>query len=331
MKAHNLAPYLQRFFTERLVNQLRASPNTIASYRDTFRLLLQFASGRLDRAPTQLRVEDVDVDLVALFLADIETTRGNSARSRNTRLSGIRSFFRYLAANEPQLLHHCQRLLAMPAKRHDKRTIDYLTLAEIEAVIATPDQSTWYGRRDRVMLVVALQTGLRVSELINLARGDVVLGAGAHVRCMGKGRKERSTPLRKDCVKVLRAWLAESGGSQKDPLFVSNRGEQLSRDAVEHLVRKHVLAAARQCPSLKKKRVTPHVLRHSAAMQLLQNGVDRTVIALWLGHESVETTQMYIHADIKLKEKAMARTRPGEPAARRYRPGDKLIAFLEAL
>ena len=331
MKAHNLAPYLQRFFTERLVNQLRASPNTIASYRDTFRLLLQFASGRLDRAPTQLRVEDVDVDLVALFLADIETTRGNSARSRNTRLSGIRSFFGYLAANEPQLLHHCQRVLAMPAKRHDKRTIDYLIRAEIDAVIAAPDQSTWYGRRDRAMLVLALQTGLRVSELINLARGDVVLGAGAHVRCMGKGRKERSTPLRKDCVKVLRAWLSERGGSQKDPLFVSNRGERLSRDAVEQLVRKHVMSAARQCPSLKKKRVTPHVLRHSAAMQLLQNGVDRTVIALWLGHESVETTQMYIHADIKMKEKAMARTRPGAPAARRYRPGDKLIAFLEAL
>ena len=331
MKAHALAPHLQRFFTERLGTQLRASPNTIASYRDTYRLLLKYAAGQLGRAPTALRLEDIGADLVGAFLADIEKTRGNSARSRNTRLAAIRSFFKYVAVNDPQLLHHCQRVLAMPSKRHEKRTIDYLTRMEIEAVVAAPDLSTWYGRRDRALLVLALQTGLRVSELINLARGDVVLGAGAHVRCMGKGRKERSTPLRKDCVKVLRAWLAESGGSQKDPLFVSNRGEQLSRDAVEQLVRKHVLAAARQCPSLKKKRVTPHVLRHSAAMQLLQNGVDRTVIALWLGHESVETTQMYIHADIKLKEKAMARTRPGEPAARRYRPGDTLIAFLEAL
>ena len=331
MKVHPLAPHLQRFFTERLVNQLRASPNTIASYRDTFRLLLQFASRRLGRAPTELRVEEIDADLVALFLADIETSRGNSARSRNTRLSGIRSFFKYVAMNEPQLLHHCQRVLAMPAKRHDKRMIDYLTLAEIEAVIAAPDQSTWHGRRDRTLLVLALQTGLRVSELLNLARADVVLGAGAHVRCMGKGRKERATPLRKDCVKVLREWLVECGGSQQDPLFVSNRGERLSRDAVEQLVRKYTAMATRKCPSLKKKRVTPHVLRHSAAMQLLQNGVDRTVIALWLGHESVETTQMYIHADIKLKEKAMARTRTSAAQARRYRPDDKLIAFLEAL
>jgi integrase/recombinase XerD len=331
MKIHPLATYLQRFFTERLATQLRASANTVTSYRDTFRLLLRYAVGHLGRAPTELQVVDIDADLVGSFLNDIEKTRGNSPRSRNTRLAAIRSFFKYVAVNEPQLLHHCQRVLAMPSKRYEKRAIAYLTRAETEAVIAAPDLSTWHGRRDRALLALALQTGLRVSELINLSRGDVVLGTGAHVRCMGKGRKERATPIRKDSVKVLRDWLAERGGTEKDPLFVSNRDERLSRDAVERIVRKYVTAAASQCPSLRKKRVTPHVLRHSAAMQLLQNGVDRTVIALWLGHESVETTQMYIHADIQLKEKAMAQTKPVTAPPGRYRPDNDLLAFLEAL
>jgi integrase/recombinase XerD len=331
MKTHPLPTYLQSFFTERLGTQLKASPNTVASYRDTFRLLLKYAAERLQRSPTELQVADIDADLIGLFLADIQSTRGNSARSRNTRLSAIRSFFKYVAVNEPQLLHHCQRVLAMPAKRHEKRVIDYLSRAEIEALIQAPDLSTWHGRRDRALLALALQTGLRVSELISLSYGDIVLGTGAHVRCMGKGRKERSTPIRKDSLKVLRDWLAERAGVETDPVFVSNRNQRLSRDAVEQIVRKHVLAAFGKCSSLKRKRITPHVLRHSAAMQLLQNGVDRTVIALWLGHESVETTQMYIHADIQLKEKAMARTQPVKTPPGRYRPDDKLLAFLEAL
>jgi integrase/recombinase XerD len=219
----------------------------------------------------------------------------------------------------------------MPAKRHEKRVIAYLSRAEIEALIQAPDLLTWHGRRDRALLALALQTGLRVSELINLSCSDIVLGTGAHVRCMGKGRKERSTPIRKDSVKLLRNWLAERAGTDTNPVFISNRNARLSRDAVEQIVRKYVLTASGKCPSLKKKRVTPHVLRHSAAMQLLQNGVDRTVIALWLGHESVETTQMYIHADLQMKEKAMARTRPVKPPPGRYRPDDKLLAFLEAL
>ena len=331
MKTHPLPTYLQRFFTERLATQLKASPNTVASYRDTFRLLLRYAADRLRRPPTELQVADINAELIGLFLADIESTRGNSARSRNTRLSAIRSFFKYVAVNEPQLLHHCQRILAMPPKRHEKRAIDFLSRAEIEALIAAPDLSSWHGRRDRALLALALQTGLRVSELIGLSRGDIVLGAGAHVRCMGKGRKERATPIRKDSVKVLRGWLAERGGADADPVFVSNRDQRLSRDAIEQIVGKHVQSASVKCPSLRKKRVTPHVLRHSAAMQLLQNGVDRTVIALWLGHESVETTQMYIHADMQIKEKAMARTRPIEAPPGRYQPGDKLLAFLEAL
>ncbi|HEV8261521.1 MAG TPA: site-specific integrase, partial [Burkholderiales bacterium] len=197
MKTHPLPTYLQRFFTERLATQMKASPHTVTSYRDTFRLLLRYAADRLRRSPTELQVADIDAELVGLFLADIESTRGNSARSRNTRLSAIRSFFKYVAVNEPQLLHHCQRVLAMPAKRHEKRPIDYLSRAEIDALIAAPDLSTWYGRRDRTLLVLALQTGLRVSEMIGLSCGDIVLGSGAHVRCMGKGRKERATPIRR--------------------------------------------------------------------------------------------------------------------------------------
>ena len=259
----------------------------VASYRDSFRLLLGYAADRLGRGPTDLQVADLDAELVGDFLSHVEGTRHNGVRTRNARLSAIRSFFKYVAINEPQLLHHCQRILAMPAKRHEKRTIDYLTRPEIEALVAAPAVTTWYGRRDRTLLMVALQTGLRVSELIQLTCGDVALGTGAHVRCVGKGRKERATPLRADCVEALRAWLEERGTVDTEPVFVSNRGERLSRDAVERLVRKHAVAASETCPSRAGKQVTPHVLRHSAAMQLLQNGVDRTVIALWLGHEQL--------------------------------------------
>ena len=281
--------------------------------------------------PTDLQVADIDAELVGHFLNDIETTRGNSARTRNTRLSAIRSFFKYVAINEPQLLHHCQKVLAMPPKRYEKRMIDYLNRDEIEALLAAPDLTSWYGRRDRTLLLLALQTGLRVSELIQLSCDDVVLGTGAHVRCKGKGRKDRSTPLRRDSVRVLRAWLDEHAGPGDQALFVSNRGGRLSRDAVERIVRKHVELASRSCPSLKGKRVSAHVLRHSAAMDLLHHGVDCTVIALWLGHESVETTQMYLHADLQLKERAMDQTKPVEVPTGRYQPSDDVMAFLEAL
>ena len=331
MKTYPLPIHVQRFFTERLTTQLAASPNTVASYRDTFRLLLKYAADRLGRPPTELHLADIDVELVSSFLSFIETTRGNGARSRNTRLAAIRSFFKYVALLEPQLLHHCQRILGMPSKRHEKREVHYLTRPEIDALVAAPDPGTWCGRRDQCLLLLALQTGLRVSELIGLTCGDIVFGTGAHVRCTGKGRKERTTPLRKDCVESLRKWLAERAGNSTEPLFVTYRGCRLSRDAVERLVTKHAQTAAHQCPAIKEKRLSPHVLRHSAAMQLLQNGVDRTVIALWLGHESVETTQMYIHADISLKEKALAKTQPATVPAGRYRPNDELLAFLEAL
>ncbi len=322
---------LQRFFTDRLCTQMQASANTISSYRDTFRLLLRFAGEQRSKAPTRLKVEDIDADLVGDFLLHVETARRNGARSRNTRLAAIRSFFRYVAMNEPAYLLHCQRILAMPSKRHVKRAVTFLDAGEIAALLTAPDQSTWVGRRDHAILLVALRTGLRASELIGLCRKDVVLGPGAHIRCDGKGRKERSTPLRRDTAKLLDQWLRERRGDGDQPLFQTLRGGKLSRDALEHLVRRHVLAASASCPTLATKRVSPHTLRHSTAMELLQHGVDQSVIALWLGHESVETTQIYIHADLRLKEKALSRMAAPEANPGRYRPDDMLLAFLEAL
>jgi site-specific recombinase XerD len=331
MKATTLPTLLQRFFTDRLCAQMQASSHTIAGYRDTFRLLLRFASQQLGKAPTDMHVEDLNAELIGEFLTHVETARHNCARSRNTRLAAIRSFFRFVSMLEPACGLHCQRILAMPSKRHVQRAVEFLNESEIEAVLAAPDQSTWLGRRDYTILLVALQTGLRVSELANLRCGDVVLGTGAHIRCEGKGRKQRCTPLRRQTVKALAEWLRERNGSAADPLFLTIRGEKLSRDAFEHVVRKYTGAAAKHRPSLRGKRVSPHVLRHSTAMELLQNGVDQSVIALWLGHESIETTQIYIHADLRLKEQALARLKDNASVPKRYRPDDDLLRFLESL
>lgn len=330
MNAATLPALIQRFFTDRLCTQMEASPHTVASYRDTFRLLLRFASARNGKPPVKLAVEDINADLVADFLLHGETARGNSARSRNTRLAAIRSFFRYVAMTDPTWLLHCQRILAMPGKRYVRRAVTFLDANEIAALLAAPDRTTWAGRRDHALLLLAVQTGLRASELVNLKCGDAVLGSGAHIRCMGKGRKERCTPLRRDTAKLLAAWI---GGRCDDirPLFPSIRGEHLSRDALEHLVRKHCLTASRACPSIGTKRVTPHTLRHSTAMDLLHHGVDQAVIALWLGHESVETTQIYIHADMRMKEKALARVAAPQAPKNRFQPDDQLLAFLEGL
>jgi site-specific recombinase XerD len=331
MNMSTLPALLQRFFTDRLTAQLQASPNTIAGYRDTFRLLLRYASERRNRPPTKLRIEDIDAALIGDFLTHVEKVRRNSARSRNTRLAAIRSFYRYVAMNEPAHALHCQRILAMPNKRYVRRTVDFIDRIEMEALLAAPDSATWIGRRDRAILLLALQTGLRVSELINIDCSDVVLGTGAHIRCEGKGRKQRSTPLRRDTIKTIEAWLRERAGDDDEPVFPTIRGDRLSRDAVEHIVRKYTLAASKACASLNRKRVSPHILRHSTAMDLLQNGVDRTVIALWLGHESVETTQIYMHADMRLKEKALARVASTTSRPGRYRPDDALLSFLESL
>jgi integrase/recombinase XerD len=322
---------LQVFFTDRLMRQRQASPHTIASYRDTFRMLLGFAQQRLKKAPSTLCLEDLDTPFIGAFLDHLEKERGNSARSRNIRLAALHSFFRYVALHDPLHSALAQRVLAIPAKRYHRKQIQFLTRPEVEALIAAPDLHTWAGRRDRTLLLVTVQTGLRLSELIGLRCEDAVLGTGAHLRCTGKGRKERCTPLRRETAAALRTWLTERDGQPTDPVFPNGKGQALSPDGVEYLLAKHVATAKQRCPSLEKKRITPHVLRHTAAMELLQNGVDRSVIALWLGHESMETTQVYLHADLALKEKALAKTVPFGIKLRRYRPDDKLLAFLKGL
>jgi site-specific recombinase XerD len=327
----NLSGLVQAFFTDRLLRQRRASPNTVAGYRDTFRLLLRFAQERLGKTPTKLSLEDLDVAFVGDFLDHLEEQRGNGARSRNTRLAAIHSFFRYVSFQEPAHAEQCRRVLAIPSKCYQRRQIEYRTGPEIGALLAAPDKTTWMGRRDRALLLVGVQTGLRVSELIGLRREDVVLGAGAYVRCEGKGRKQRCTPLRQEAAEVMAQWLRECPGAPTAPAFPSSRGGPLSRDAVERLVARHQRTAERYCPSLKRKKVTPHVLRHTAAMQLLEHGVDRSVIALWLGHESVETTQMYLQADLRLKEEALGKVTPLDVPPGRFRPDDELLAFLEGL
>jgi integrase/recombinase XerD len=322
---------LETFFTERLVRQQQASPHTIASYRDTFCLLLRFAQQRLHQAPSALTLADLDAPVIGSFLAYLEQEHGTSARSRNVRLAAIHAFFRYAALHAPSHSGVIQRVLAIPSKRYERTPIAFLTGAEIDALVAAPDQQTWAGRRDRTLLLVAVQTGLRVSELIGLCWQDITLGTGAHVRCHGKGRKVRCIPLRKDAIIALRAWQREQQGRPEAPVFPNARGGPLSRDGVAYLLANHVATAQQRCPSLQGKRVSPHVLRHSAAMALLHSGVDGAVIALWLGHESMDTTQMYLHASLELKQQALAKTTPVNGQPGRYRPDDKLLAFLKSL
>ncbi len=322
---------VESFFMDRLMRQRRVSPHTLVSYRDTFRLLLQYAQQRLRKAPSALILSDLDTPLLGAFLDHLEQERDNSARSRNVRLAAIHSFFRYVAFHAPEHSALTQRVLAMPSKRYLRRPIAFLTPVEVDALLAAPDLSTWGGRRDRALLLLAVQTGLRAAELIGLRCHDIVLGPGAHVQCLGKGRKERCTPLRKDTVKVLRGWLRERQCQSCDPLFPTRRGTALSHDALEYLLNKHITTARRHCPSLTGKHVTPHVLRHSLAMNLLHNGADCSVIALWLGHESVETSAIYLQADMQLKEKALAKTAAAETRVPRYRPGDRLLAFLKSI
>lgn len=332
MKTNNNFPGLiEAFFTDRLMRQRQASPNTIASYRDSFCLLFKFAKQRLNKEPSTLSIEDLNAAFIGSFLNHIERDRGNCARSRNVRLAAIHSFFKYIALQDPGHSALIQRVLAIPTKRYGRKPIDFLTKPEIEALLAAPDQGTWSGRRDSTLLHLAIQTGLRVSELIGLTCKDIVLDSGAHVRCKGKGRKDRCIPLRKELLAALRRWLKECSGQPDIPLFPNARGGFLSRDGVDYLLAKHVAVASQRCPSIQKKRISPHVLRHTAAMELLQHGVDITVIALWLGHESPETTQVYVQANMKMKEKALAKTTPLNVKIGRYRPGDQLLDFLKSL
>lgn len=326
-----LAPTLQAFFTDRLASQRGASPNTVAAYRTTFRLLLPFAAGRAGKRPCDLDIGDLDAPLVALFLEHLETDRHNSVRTRNNRLAAIHSLFAYAALGHPEHAASIQRVLAIPAKRFERNLVTYLNDQEVDALAAACDRTTWTGRRDHAMVVLAVQTGLRISELARLSVADVALGTGANVHTVGKGRKERRTPLVPLTVAVLRTWLAERQGAPPDPLFPTSTGRPLSRDAIERRVALHVSKAATSCPSIRTKHVTAHTLRHTAAMRLLLSGVDVTVIALWLGHEQVSTTNVYLHADMSQKERAIARTTPPNTSPGRYRAPDPLLAFLESL
>jgi site-specific recombinase XerD len=322
---------LERYFTQRLVQQRQASAHTIASYRDTFRLLLQFTQRRLHRAPSALAIGDIDAPLVVEFLDELERTRDVTARTRNLRLTAIRSFFRYVAFEAPAHAAQIQRLLAIPAKRYARALVPFLSRLEVDALLAAPDQRIWSGRRDHALILLAVQTGLRLSELTGLQPRDLHLGTGAHVRVIGKGRKERCTPLSKNTRAVLAAWMKEPHKRPDQPLFPNASGGRLSAHGVQYLLAKHVALATTDCPSLNHKRVSPHVLRHTTAMDLLQQGVEPCVIALWLGHESIETTQIYLDADLELKQRVLDRITPLNGKLGRYRPDDKLLAFLNNL
>jgi integrase/recombinase XerD len=326
-----LASTVQAFFTDYLARQRRASPHTIAAYRDSLRLLLSFAARQTGRQPARLEITDLDAPVIGAFLDHLENDRGNGIRTRNARLAAIHALFSFAALRHLECAAVIQRVMAVPPKRFDRKLVTYLTEPEAAALLSAPDTTTRTGRRDHALLTLAIQAGLRVSELTALTRADAFLGTGAHVTCTGKGRKQRITPLTPATAKVLAGWLRERPGEPGDPLFPSRAGTPMSRDAVERRLAKHTTAAARAQPSLKGKKVSPHVLRHTAAMRLLAAGIDTTVIALWLGHESVATTQIYIHADLAIKEKALARTAPLDVRTARYQPPDALVEFLESL
>jgi integrase/recombinase XerD len=326
-----LAPSLQSYFTDRLIGQRSASPNTLGAYRHTFRLLLGFAAKRTGTPPSHLDIAALDASLITAFLEHLQRERGNQATTRNNRLAAIHSLFAYLALHHPEHAATIQRVLAIPPKRTEKNLLTYLTEPEVDALLDACDQTTWTGRRDHTMLALTIQTGLRISELISLTCQDITLTTAANVHTIGKGRKERRTPLTPPTRAVLKAWLSERAGAPDDSLFPTNTGKHLSRDAIEHRLTHHLATAATSCPSLAIKRVTMHTLRHTAAMRLLLAGNDITVIALWLGHEQITTTQIYLHADMTHKQQAIDRTKPLTAKPGRYKPTDTLIAFLEAL
>jgi site-specific recombinase XerD len=326
-----VAATLQAFFTDRLASQRQASSHTIASYRDTLRLFLQFMQRRTGKPPSRLDWADLDAGAVSAFLDHLEVERGNGPRTRNARLTAIRSLFIYASLRHPEHAGSIGQVLAIPPKRFDKAVVAYLDPAEATALLAAPDRTTWVGRRDYTLMSLGIQTGLRISELLGLDCGDVVLGTGAHVRCEGKGRKQRSVPLTQAVQSVVAVWLDERRGTPSEPVFTTRTGRRLSADAVQARTALHAEKAADHCPSLKGKHLSPHVLRHTSAMSLLHAGVDTTVIALWLGHADVRSTNAYLHADLAIKERALAQLNPAAAEPGRYRPPDRLLAFLEEL
>ncbi|WP_443478368.1 tyrosine-type recombinase/integrase [Novosphingobium aerophilum] len=329
----NILPRLiERFFIERLKQQRNASSHTVASYRDTFRLLLQFAGRELGKCPSDLELTDLNADFIGAFLDHFDGCRHASAATHNQRLTCIRSFLRFASFEEPAVAGQIQRALAIPPKRAIRREVTFLVRSEIDAILAAPDTSKWIGFRDYTLLLTAVQTGMRLSELTGLDRDAVCLGPSAHVRCLGKGRKERATPITKTAQHALSEWLAEPARLKTTVLFPTIQGARMSSDSVQYLLAKYVGQAAKDCPSLRSKRVSPHILRHSAAMELLAAGVDTTVIALWLGHESTRSTQPYLHAHIAMKEAALARLEPvSGQAVSRFKADDQLLAFLDSL
>jgi site-specific recombinase XerD len=326
-----LAPTLQAFFADRLVQQRQASQRTVASYRDTLRMLVVFIQNRTGKRPAALVWTDLDAQTIVAFLRHLEHDRGNSIRTRNLRLTAIRALFSYGALRHPEHAQLIAQVLAIPPKRFDKRIVDYLTDTEVRALLAAPNMSRWEGRRDRAMLALAVQTGLRVSELTGLNTGDITLGSRPMLTCTGKGRKQRVVPISIPIAAVLATWIKERGGAPADPLFPTRSGRRLSRDAVAQRVNLHAGTAARTCPSLQGRKLHPHVLRHTCAMTLLRGGVDTAVIALWLGHASIRSTNPYLHADLELKEKALALAAAPAVKPGRYRPDDVILAFLENL
>lgn len=326
-----VAPTLQAFFTDRLARQKQVSPRTVASYRDSLRLLVCYLQETTGKAPSSLDWADLTEPVITGFLDHLEHQRHNSPRTRNLRLTAIRALFRYAALRHPEHAQSIQHVLAIPTKRFERATVSYLTAAETDALIDAPDPNRWEGRRDQTLLQLAVQTGLRVSELIGLDCSDIHLGVGAHVTCTGKGRKHRAVPLTGPTQNLLRVWLTERAGRPDDPLFPTRTGRRLSRDAIERRVALHAATAAEQCPSLQAKKLHAHVLRHTTAMSLLQAQVDTAVIALWLGHADLRSTDPYIHADLTIKERALALVTPMTVKPGRYQPTDQTLAFLESL
>jgi integrase/recombinase XerD len=326
-----IAPTVEAYFSERLITQRNASPRTIAAYRDTLRLLLRFAQQQTGKQPCRLEFADLDAPLIGAFLYHLEHERGNSIPTRNARLAAIHSLFRYAALRHPEDMATIARVIEIPAKRHVRTTISYLHEGEIKALLRAPDRTIWLGRRDHALLLTAIQTGLRVSELASLRIGDISLGTGAHCRVIGKGRKERCATLTAETIAVLRTWLDECPGHSEEPLFPSRRGGPLSPKAIAYLLDKHTTTAARRCRSLRAKRVTPHVLRHTNAMLLRARDIDILTIALWLGHQSTKSTEIYLHADNRLKQRAIERTTPTGTPPGRYKPSDPVLAFLDGL
>jgi integrase/recombinase XerD len=326
-----LGPLLQLFFTEYLVAQKRVSPQTVASYRDTFRLLLQFVHRETGVEPVALPITTLDVDRVLVFLDRLERDRHNTIASRNLRLTAIRSFFRMVALREPALVGLATRIVAIPMKRTDTKVRDYVTREEMDAVLAGLDRTHWCGRRDYALLLTMYNAGARVSEIAALRQRHIAFGPTCYVQLHGKGRKERSIPLWPKTAQILKEWFREIDARADAMAFPNVRRGPLTRFAIHLLLRKAVRVAAPHCPSLTGKRVSPHVIRHGTAMALLQAGVDIAVIAMWLGHESIETTNVYVHANLAMKEKALAKMQPMNTPFRRFRPDDRLLAFLEAL